>query len=144
MSAALLVAVGGGAGWVMLREAEINQAWPMAGAAAASLMGWMASVWLCRDPAGSNLGSWTKLSQREFYVPDLISRSLIRPLKETAEWVRHIDGHIFPAFNRWLAASVTPLFSDAAEELRGESARFYGIAITLIIASLVATWVWIG
>lgn len=143
---ALLVA---GIVWASrLAWSEIDSVFRLSPVAGASLAGFAAAAWLCRDPKRiaerwSRLGSWTHLAERELYLPDVWTRIVAIPLKDLAEVVRAADDSLIASVGAALQAAIREGV-DAVKELRQESSTFYAGAIVMTIGAVAVAWLVAG
>jgi hypothetical protein len=64
----------------------------------------------------------------------------VRPLKELADWVGQLEERGLPMLRRMIGERIPAMLVEAADQLRRESARFYAVAMLLVMAALVVMW----
>lgn len=148
VSGVLLVGIllgAAGCAWTVRRDFEAMNAWPWSAAALASLAGLTLSARVCRDPSLADqrwhqLGSWTRLAQREFYLEEICQVGVAFPVRGAAIVVRFFDWSLTNPAGRWLGNWLARSVVSAGEELQTEPAAFYAGAVLLTAATLLVTW----
>ena len=131
--------------WTVLVEFEGRNPWPTGAAILASLAGLTLSMRVCRDASLADqrwqqLGSWTRLAQREFYLEEICQAVVAFPVLGAAIAVRFVDWSLTNPAGRWLGTWLVRSVVSAGEELQTEPASFYAGAVLLTVASLLVTW----